>query len=446
MPAERNAFKLGLSLIIFFVLFLGVLWFLAPAGGGDLNVRVRFPHEDFDTTLNSGSVVTCGGQVVGRVNKIRLKEMMNEQTGYEHLYVLVDFEVEESVGLRKDADIEPSALLLGGQGRLAIRDRGMGKPVQGGDLIDGQVRPDLEELTARLAEQLDPDEPASLLALIQSQLDPDQADSIVGKTLAILEDFHAVSGRIRSELDPDQQTAFITQVHHILDKVNDMSAELRDELSAETGGSVMCKTHDVLDAINTSLATARGMLEENRVPINETIESVRDTSRILQQQVARQIAEQLNPDNMAGLLAKLHVAIDRAERSLKNINAITENTEEVVTLNEARINEMLNNFEATSQHLKAASREIRQSPWRLFYQPDMEELQRANLSRMVRTFSEAASELDDAVTRLQSLTQAADGKIPVDDKTLNEIIEHLKNTFDRFSEVEEKFWNQLEVE
>ncbi len=30
MPKERNAFKLGLTLIVFLVLLVGVLWFLLP--------------------------------------------------------------------------------------------------------------------------------------------------------------------------------------------------------------------------------------------------------------------------------------------------------------------------------------------------------------------------------------------------------------------------------
>ena len=50
MPAQRNAFRLGLTLIVMFILALGVLWFLAPSGGGD-------------TALQSGNVV-CGNEFV----------------------------------------------------------------------------------------------------------------------------------------------------------------------------------------------------------------------------------------------------------------------------------------------------------------------------------------------------------------------------------------------
>ena len=72
MPAERNAFKLGLTMILFLVLLVGVLYFLAPTGGGDMTLKVRFPHNEFTTRLKPGGEVVCGGYSVGAIRSLDL--------------------------------------------------------------------------------------------------------------------------------------------------------------------------------------------------------------------------------------------------------------------------------------------------------------------------------------------------------------------------------------
>ena len=78
MPKERNAFKLGLTLIVFAVLLIGILVYLAPTGRGDMTIMVRFPHNQLTIVLTPGSEVVCGGNTVGSVQSHDLKEMKDE--------------------------------------------------------------------------------------------------------------------------------------------------------------------------------------------------------------------------------------------------------------------------------------------------------------------------------------------------------------------------------
>ena len=125
MKQDRNAFKLGLTVILFIGLFVGVLMFLAPRGGGDMALNVRFPHNQLTTSLKVGSEVACGGQTVGSIKSMSLVEMPDPRTGYKNLFAMVRVKVRSGLGLREDCRIVPEGPLLGGVGRLLILDRGI---------------------------------------------------------------------------------------------------------------------------------------------------------------------------------------------------------------------------------------------------------------------------------------------------------------------------------
>lgn len=445
MPAERNAFKLGLAMILFFVLFIGVLCFLAPVGGGDLTLQVRFPHTRFATKLQPGAQVTCGGQPAGSIERIELRSEKDEKSGYEELFAIVTCRVHSSLGLRKDCIIRPVEALLGGMGELVIKDRGLGEPVQANDIIDGSPTAGIDDLKDSLAGQLDPKDPSSLLALIQAQLKGEDPRSTIGRILAILEDLQAVSKNIRNEFDPAEKQALLAKLHSILVNVNEVTHSLRTEMDRSSDQAAIVKAHDILDSLSRALRTTADMLEENRAPINETIAHVRATSEMLETQIVARIARQLDPTEAAGLLAKVHVALDRLNGSLKDIQDISTAGREVIVLNAERFNQIIGNFKETSDHLKATSKELRRNPWRLLYQPTLAEAEQANLYDSATAFAEAATRLDDAIARLQALHEAGEGALPADDPRLTEIVEHLRNTFTRFHQVEAALWQQLKI-
>ncbi len=444
MPAERNAFKLGLTLIVFFAMTIGVLVFLSRRTGGDVKLKIRFPHDQFTTVLKPGSEVVCGGQTVGNIRSLDLQEMIDTHSGNKTLFAVITMAIDSSLGLRQDCKIVPEGLLLGGPGKLVILDRGVGEPINSGQMLDGQVAADFAGLTRLMASQLDPKDPTSLLAMVKGQLDPGDSKSLIAKIHISLEDLNAVTHSIRNEFDPRQKAVLFSKLHSILDHINDATRLLRNEMDHESDSALFSKLHETLDTLNQGLQTVVAVLKENRQPITEAVGHIRNTSQILEQQIAARIAKQLDPAEAASLIAKVHVAIDRLGSSLKDLNAITESTRETIVQNKENLNSLLVNFKETSDHLKAASKDIRRNPWRLFYQPTLDEAAQANVFDAARAFSDAATKLDDTLARLQAISQAG-GQVPADDQQLKELREQLQQSFTQFTKVESALWNQLKI-
>ena len=102
------------------------------------------------------------------------------------------------------------------------------------------------------------------------------------------------------------------------------TGSLRGELDRGSDLGMTGKLHETFDALNQGLQTVVAVLNENQQPITDAVGHIRNTSQILEKQIAARIAEQLDPNEAAGLIAKVHVSIDRLGQSLKDVNAITD--------------------------------------------------------------------------------------------------------------------------
>jgi ABC-type transporter Mla subunit MlaD len=326
-----------------------------------------------------------------------------------------------------------------------IQDRGDGKVLAEGQMIEGNPGADLTNLMQIVADQLDVKEPTSLLAMIRGQLDSGDPGSMIGKILKSLDDVNAVTAALNREFDIREKATLVAKIHGIIDHLNEATQLLRDQMDQGRDAALMSKLNRTLDTLQGGLQTVVTMLNENREPLTQTVASIRNTSEILEQQIAARIAQQLDLSNAAGLLAKIHVSIDRLGRSLDDINAITGVTREVIVLNKEQISGMLANFKETSDHLKGAALEIRRSPWRLFYQPTLEEVAQANVFDAARAFSEAAVKLDDAAARLQAVQSAAGPQAPIGDEEMIRIRGQLEQTFANFVKAEAALWQELKI-
>src|SRR5690606_22892487 len=94
----------------------------------------------------------------------------------------------------------------------------------------------------------------------------------------------------------------------------------------------------------------------------------------------------------------------------------------------------------TGDNLKAASAEIRRSPWRLLYKPGKNEMANLNLFDSARAFAEGANDLADATTALRDALQTQQ----LDDQQLRNLLERLDLTFQKFNQVEQELRNQVE--
>jgi len=465
MPKQRDAFKLGVTLLVVLALFLGVLFFLASRGPTGQHVTVRFRHDAAGMpVLKPGAQVRCGGTQVGTVRRVELREAAapaSRQTpgGAEskpaerQLYLYVEAEVDEAVGLRTDCRIAAEGPALGGTGWLVIESRGTAPKLLGEhDLVEGQppggfaaVTDKLNDLAAALQAELDASRPNSLMATIKAQLNATDATSLLGKIHKSLDDIGAMTSSMRGQFDPREQATLLGKLHASLNHINQITAELRDQLASARDDAMLAKVHRALDTLNAGLRNAAEMLRENREPLHQTLEHLRRTSEQLDAGIAKRIARQLDPDNAAGLIAKIHVGLNRLNASLADINQVTDTTRQLVVLNREKLDELLTNFKQTSEHLKAAAKDIRRNPWRLLYRPSPQEIDRLSVFDAARAFAEAAAELDDAVADLRALAEAQNGQLRADDPQLQRIRARLAETFEKFTQAEAALWQQLKI-
>ncbi len=144
-------------------------------------------------------------------------------------------------------------------------------------------------------------------------------------------------------------------------------------------------------------------------------------------------ADKNHPIEISGLLS----------RTMSNIEAMSQQVRQMVSLNKGNVNEIMDNFTRLSANLKSASEEIRRNPWRLLYKPKKGELHSQNIYDAARAFSEGASELDQAVAKLATLVKMHPEGLPADDPQMKSMRKRLAETFARFTKAEEALWKEL---
>ena len=446
MPAERNAFRLGLVMILFLVLFVGVLVFFAPSGGGDVTFRVRYPHNRLSTVLKPGNLVRCGGDTVGSVTALDLEEMKDSASGLSTLYAVVTFKISSKVDLRQDCVITPIPQLVGEGSQLVIQDRGDARKLTEGATVDGNPGADLAGLMQIINDQLNTKDPNSLLAMIRMQFNSGDPKSMAAKLLRSLDDINRITATMSREFDPQEKAALLTQIHGIMDNINEATRLLRDQMDQTKDAAMMAKMGRALDTLQGGLQTAVTILNDNREPLNQTVASIRNTSAILERDIATRIARQLDTSDAASLLAKVHVSIDRLSRSLADMNAITGTAKEVAVLNKEQISTTLTNFKETSDHLKGAALEIRRSPVAIALSADdggglggePYSTRRGRFRKRRRIWMTRR-----LVFRLPRPPRTANR--PIGDAEMVRIREQLQQTLGNFSKAEAALWQQLKI-
>ncbi len=448
MAKPTNTFALGLTVIVMLALFFGTLVFI---GGSDLfgparnAYAVRFPASSpLPDEIAAGAPVFCGLLEVGSVDRVSHEIERGADDRPDRLFVRLDIRVDKLVPLRSDCRIVARGPLLGGGGKLVIVDPGLhGQPVTPGAVIDGMPGSTFDAALDTLAGELDPHNPAGLVALVKTELDAGNARSVMAKIHRSVEDLNLITTSLARQMDARDREALLAKLGQILDHVNEATGSLRDELTVQSEEVVLGKLHKGLDTLNADLEAVLAVIQDNRPHIDGTLAGLRRTVDTVEHGIATPLAEQLDVTSDTSLLSKLHVSFDRLNQSLADLTVVTGETRQVLVLNKERLNDIFANVNETSAHLKAASKEIRRSPWRLLYRPSLEETRELNIFDASREFATAAAHLDDSATQLRALLDAYGGQVAADDPELLAIKARLQETFTRFTEAESTLWKEL---
>ena len=121
-------------------------------------------------------------------------------------------------------------------------------------------------------------------------------------------------------------------------------------------------------------------------------------------------------------------ALESVQKTVENTKDISASVRSVIAGNKGKLDSIIASVKATGDNLKAASIEIRHSPWRLLYKPSSGEVANLNVYDAARQFADGANELNDAA---QALKDAANDK-QADPKKVQEMINRLEKTFANF--------------
>jgi hypothetical protein len=97
------------------------------------------------------------------------------------------------------------------------------------------------------------------------------------------------------------------------------------------------------------------------------------------------------------------------------------------------------NFRLASDQLRATLQEVRRSPWRLLYRPEMRELEFELLYDSARAYAEAVGNLRGAAESLESVMAARDTRLAADGQTLDQLVQALEASRAVYQRCEKQF-------
>mgnify|MGYP003393617308 CR=1 FL=1 len=437
MSTKQNAYQVGLVTIVVSAIFFATLVWVSQRVGGDMQtITVRFKSSPAMPTLVPGSMILVGGQKAGKITAAELIESETaDASGAKEYYVLVKAEIASFLQLRTDCQVIAEGPPLGGDGVLKIDTGNAGTLLPAGQIIEGAEPAGFGAVLASLSGEFDGDDPDSLLGKVKSQLDPNQEASLMAKLLLSMNDINAMTASLSHELGDAEKATLLAKLREVAENVSATTGAMRAEFDSQKPEVLLSKVHLAMDTMNAALSAMRGILANNEKPINQTFASIDAT--------ARNIAEQTDPGRPDSLMAHFKKASETLNKSLTDIQTVTDTTRGVMVMNKDNINRMLANFKETSDHVKTGIKYVLRHPWRLMNAPLPAEIKQQALFDAARSFAEAASRIDDASAKLRSLSELHKGEIPGDNPELVKIQEELKKTRENYQKAEAALWDKL---
>lgn len=216
---------------------------------------------------------------------------------------------------------------------------------------------------------------------------------------------------------------------------NAESAAVRiNEMSGKMSTMVEDFSGDPYQRFKDVLKLAEQYLTENRENVREAIASARSTFEGTDKAVAW-----LNQE----IEARGQVMLDDAQAALHRARLALEDVQKVLGENRPDIRTAMANFRLASDQLRATLLEVRRSPWRLLYRPDMRELEFELLYDSARSYADAVSNLRGATEALEATVASGGDRINPDRQTIAELVQQLDRARQRYTEAEQGFFELI---
>ena len=130
------------------------------------------------------------------------------------------------------------------------------------------------------------------------------------KLSASLSDINAMTTDLRMQMSPREQKALISKVLQVADNLAEMTASLRDQASGANSAGMIAKVHAALDTLSAALVEAAALVKDNRPAIERTIEHVESMAQTLDQDVIAKVRRDFDRDDPTSLMGKLHESMN----------------------------------------------------------------------------------------------------------------------------------------
>ena len=391
MSKERNAFKAGLFIVVSVVLAVAVIVSISGTGrllGPSETRAVRFKLTDDLGGLRVGDDVRVGGYKVGSVRSVELVGADGDPRAAAAAEpgLLVTFSMPKKYVLRDGARVGVQTTLTGAS-VLNVDDMGRGGPIADGVALAGA-----------------PDPKTALLASL-GKAGPGVESIVANVNTQTLPRVNKFVDHLDAKIDP-----VVEKYDNVTDRTGEMMAEVRD-LVGDTKGDF----RGTMANLNATTNTFKEKTPELLDRMNGVMAKVDDS------------------------LKKLQTSLDDVNKTMANARDLSASAKALIAGNRGKLDGMVSGLKVTSDNLKAASAEIRRSPWRLLYKPGAGEMANLNLYDSARQFAEGAGALNDASTALRDALDRGDAK----PEEVRELVEKLEASFNGFKQVEDKLWSSV---
>lgn len=424
LKGSRNNTLAG-TLVISAVVGTVVIVILLAGGLEVLGTRTYTVSFDFQTGVEGiepGADVALGGKRIGSVSKVMFHPRDVDTIEAIHVRIAVD----KSLQFKEGAVALLEKPLLGATSTINFVNMGDGDPLDENYPITGRLAP-----------------PAFLAQAGYGEAEQTKVRSIIDRADEITENFRQTSKRInetflpRAETIADDMGAITSDAREKWPEWSQRVDEVFDNVGAvrEDVQQFIANLNERTDQIREVLVSAQRYLSENEEDVRETIRNARSVS-----EEGEAFVERLNTelfDQAKSLLAS-------GEESLRKAGETVDEARAVIAEQRPNINATLANFRLSSDQLKDTLVEIRASPWRLLYRPNMRELEYELLYNSARSYARAVGELRILADRMDALLSKPQSELTEDDReAIRRFADELETTRRSYKRVEDAFLDQL---
>ena len=412
MAKNGSALRAGLLMLVSLGLIIAVIigvkglgWIKDPV----VTHLVAFDLKTNVSGLRVGDEVRIGGAKVGEVRKI----MVNLDTAGVPPHVLVAFTmpkryvVKEGVVLRIDGT-------LTGTSWLNFEQMGSGAPVDTSSKpLVGQASP-TSELLATVG-GLAPEVKAILADVRNKTLPAVQAvvDDVRTKTVPKVNDAvdsFKSTGQSATALTTDIRTSYrpITDKYH----------------------AVADKAIEMMEAIRAVFGDTKTDFRETMANLSKTTSSLKEKLPSMLEKVDATL------NKLDTAMTKVNTTLGEVHTTVANAKELSVSAKSVIVGNKSKLESIVDSMKKAGDNLKAATAEIRRSPWRLLYKPAPNEMANLNLYDSARQFAEGANDLNDAAAALRDALQSGQAN----EEDIKKLMKQVEERFGQFKDVEQKLW------